>query len=168
MKQFIAILLLHFSILSIGQNTNKLLNYKNSVQLEILGNGILYSINYEHIFNEKSNNQFCYKLGISSIPFTLKPEIYSFGLISEVDLLIGIKEQFIEIGSGFTYWNNFEMNSRSTGFYIPRIGLRYKFINRKTFIRIGFTPLININTDSRINLTPKILPFGGITIGHSF
>jgi len=167
MKQLIIILLLRVSTSLFGQSSDSLHINRNSIQFELLGNGILYSINYERIFIAKPTHQFCYRAGISVIPNTLKLNTnWQLGLINELDLLIGQKKRFIEIGSGFTYWNNSYYN-RTDGFYIPRLGFRYKFANNKSFIRIGFTPLIYVKIDSRVDLNPKFLPFGGITFGHS-
>jgi len=140
---------------------------RNSIQFELFGNGILYSINYERILNKKTSYQFCSRLGFTYLPNTATSQS-SLGFTGEFNLLMGKKNKFLEIGSGFTYWNNTEDYYYSTGFYVPRIGLRYKFPNGKSFIRVGFTPLININTDSRVNVTPKFSPFGGLAIGYSF
>jgi len=134
---------------------------KNNVYLELLGNGGVYSINYERNIFDSFNARigFMYTSEedehISTIPFLINYH------------LITSKYNYIEIGLGFTYisgkldifWrNDLEVSETlltgSIGYCInPNDALNF---------RLAFTPFYDKYNGG------KVVPFGGISVGYKF
>ena len=153
----------------LSQNNDTLVNKikSNSVYFELLGNGVVFSLNYEKILINKRNN-----LGIRfGFGFSPEDEIRDiFTIPIELIVIFGNKKHHLELGIGSSFYSviikpqNQRKYMNYSMMFFGRIGYRYTAIKGFLF-RVGFTPVVEI---------PGLLfdkPFhlhGGISIGYSF
>ena len=142
---------------SFGQRVTKNLPFKNknSFQIELLGQGVFYSLNYERIlFNGRNikvagNAGFEYAFGYSAFPIA-------------VNILFSINNYHIELGVGRTIVSG----TASGGFTSTRIGFRDQTPDGRLIFKLAFTPLIGLpNYSDELNV---VTPWGSVSIGFSF
>jgi hypothetical protein len=137
---------------------------KNSIYLELLGAGVLYSINYERILFEKNRSLFSARIGFSAY-FISSPNsrlIIPFGLNYQIRISKSIG---FEIGGAYRF---------VLGSVIGNTGFRF-LIKNKLLFKINFTPQLY---DPLGNGTGHILtwgshnsnfvPYFGFSMGFSF
>lgn len=130
----------------------------NAIYFELLGSGIIYSLNYERIFKNHFTIRggFSYlnsEGGVLSFPRYIFPVSSSYLLSTDED-------SHLEFGLGVTFHRGNNMNGL---FPVPIIGFREQdLINGGGTFRISFTPFIL--ADPKI----KLYPFGGLSFGTSF
>lgn len=131
---------------------------KNAFYVEIVGNGGLYSLNYEY----QSSNKTVARIGISLLPEAVVVPI-TFGK------LIGKSKDLLELGAGITYlrYSSGGIDDGSVAFLGGVIGYRYEKPDSKFLFRIGFTPLINIYEEEDDEVQ-SFIPLGGISFGFRF
>ena len=162
---FILILLSSLGFSQISDSAQWTFSYRNSIQIELLGSGEKYSINYERIIFNKNNFKTAAQFGFATWQVSNTP--YTRFLI-QINQLISISHQHhLEIGLGIgrvsdddpAYWDSFGSNL----YPIRRIGYRFQDSTGRLILRIGYTPLFKIHGD-------RILsdPWGGFTLGFSF
>lgn len=161
----------------------------NTVFLELLGNGIVYSLNYERKFHALEGKTFAGRLGMAYIPKGFNgSDDYGPSVLGELVYIHGRKKHFFEMGGGLSYFylkNDYkEFLHLDTDFKtklyweepdcsellgVLRIGYRYQNLKHNFTIRVGFTPLIPIASFGQ-NRTyeEKNYPWGGVSIGKSF
>ncbi|MFH2141209.1 MAG: hypothetical protein ABIJ97_02210, partial [Bacteroidota bacterium] len=99
---------------------------KNSYYVELLGNGILYSLNYERMIYQKNKMKLSARIGIESCEFL------RFSIPVEFNCNIGKRKKNLEFGLGYNPFNDdlFAIDeARSllkTSFFTLRIGYRYQ------------------------------------------
>jgi len=122
----------------------------NSVQLELGGHGLIYSLNYERILSNNDIFKTAGQIGISYyppvtgiidvwIPLGIN-EIISFGnhhIEAGVGVIV-IRESTREPDNSASDWN-------WNGFLSGRIGYRYQKPSGRFILRAGFTPVIESN-----------------------
>ena len=148
---------------------------KNTVFAEIGGNAILYSINYDRLFNISKKFKLSSRIGIhytNKFPLqyyrTLCIPIEISGLYS----IYGSKH-FVEIGSGLSYLNSYDRITDHTEDLIIlalRLGYRYQKPEGGLFVKIGFVPLYDwlvFNPDPAVPHHTWFLS-GGLGIGYTF
>src|SRR4030065_242904 len=84
MKYLFLIILISFTIMSSARNSSDSLLKRNNIFLELGGNGLGYSLNYERIFNSTAKNKYFFRIG-SALYKNPKLEF-------TVPVLIGIKK----------------------------------------------------------------------------
>lgn len=131
---------------------------KNAFYVEIVGNGGLYSLNYEY----QSLNKTVARIGISLLPEAVAVPI-TFGK------LIGKSKDMLELGVGITYlrYSDDGIDPGNVAFLGGVIGYRYEKPDSKFLFRIGFTPLINIYEEEDDDVQ-SFIPLGGISFGLRF
>jgi len=144
---------------------------KNSIYLELLGTGMVPSVNYERIFLRKFVS-LATRIGIGYSPENYQKDVLSLPV--ELVALLGRKRHHLEIGYGFTfYWEIYNKKYHNQGngninqqfFEFPRIG--YRYTAKKGFVfRIGFTPVIQPFELSMFDR--QFQPFGGVSFGYAF
>ena len=138
----------------------------NSIYFEALGNGGLYSVNYDRMFTETIGGR---------IGFSYIPEIdFIFSSINDLMVIpvmlnyfIGSVNHKLELGAGIAYVSftsgdflGFESSSGSSGVTgTATIGYRYQPANGGFLFRIGFTPMFN---------DEWFQPFDGVSLGFGF
>jgi len=143
---------------------------RNCIYLELLGTGLLYSINYEHRFAEHWNG----RVGFTrfSIPTIFEPEmdlgITGFPVL--LNHLSGSNSHHFEIGAGVLVlklnltgreiWLGMNVNGHATKVIgAASIGYRYQPLKGGFLFRIGATPLIH---PGGIKIS------GGLSLGAAF
>jgi len=143
----------------------------NSIYLELFGNSVFYSLNYERIFINKNKFYLSGRIGACYLPVKIDDKRFVFPLLIN-GILHYNKRLHFEFGIGVTFFSlrefnyNYYPSSPNYVFYenmlaiVANIGLRYQ--GQKGFLfRLGFTPLYSIKG-------PRLLPWGGISFGYSF
>jgi hypothetical protein len=141
---------------------------KNVVYLELLGNGVGYSFNYERRLADRLWG----RIGAGYSPILDISRLAAFPV--GVSYLFGKKSKFLETGlvTTFAYADSddrfedtfFEDALLEEVFGIilsPTIGYRYQPQEKNLFFKIAFTPLFT-------PFEKKFLPSGGLSLGYSF
>lgn len=143
---------------------------KNTLYLELLGNGIFYSVNYEHFLSD----QLAARAGISYSTLTSETSgqtqkegnFFTFPLM--LNYLVGKGSSHLELGGGLSIITFSETNPESnlldfisgtTVLVTGTVGYRYQQPDGGFVFRIGFTPLTNFNV---------VAPWGGLSLGYAF
>jgi hypothetical protein len=129
-------------------------NFNNSLQIEGLGNGYYYSINYERIFLKKTTA----RIGLMAVS-------RGFAIPLLAGKYFGNSSSHFELSGGVTYSyynpmdsediNEFESNLAGTLF----IGYRYQPVPGSFIFKIGYTPFFEKN---------RIYHWGGLSFGYRF
>ncbi|MFQ5865286.1 MAG: hypothetical protein ACE5IW_08680 [bacterium] len=137
----------------------------NSIYLELLGNGILYSINYDRMFSES----ICGRIGIMYIPtgevdgeenvnVTIVPVTANY--------LVGKGKHKLELGLGALFVfadRDFDEQGGAVDEQgvagTATFGYRFQPLNGGFVFRIGFTPIFTDN---------GFAPWGGLSFGYGF
>ena len=149
------------------------LSSKNSVYVELMGSGALYSFNFDRVVFSKKSFGISARVGITYTPFIEDFNDYpSIGFPFELTGLIGRKNGKFEFGIGGAYHYLFdEPSNYSFLFFVPRIGYRLQKDQGGLFIKTGFTPWIPIAIDDNFSedkLEPSFFPMIGFAIGYTF
>lgn len=128
------------------------LRAKNTIFVEVFGNGGLYSINFDRILAQKKNIKVTARLGASFIPNTESNGIWSLPV--EFNFLYGKKKHW-EFGFGIGYGHG--LNNVITNYYdenllisstlfgtIKILNYRYQKPEGGIFFHIGFVSIIQI------------------------
>jgi hypothetical protein len=146
---------------------------RNSVFIELGGNGLLYTLNYDRVVNEI----FSIRGGIGYLSLdgtttsggqTRAGKVSMLGIPLLANYMLGSDNHKLELGAGMTlFWASGTVSSAdmvSSGSGIGAVGtavLGYRYVPRNgglTF-RIGFTPLFS---------NRGFLPWGGVSLGYVF
>ena len=126
----------------------------NVIFAEAGGSGLLLSMNYERLIN----NKFGVRVGVGSAG------IIGLTVPTIINYYIG-KEYKLELGFGLIYTDYFKNDDKfiSNGKFLITATIGHKFQSEKRGIvfRFSFTPIYN-------PVKGKILPYGGISIGYAF
>ena len=160
---FILVFILIGIEITIAQDTN--INFKkNQLYLELGGNGLVYSINYERLLSEN----FTLRGGFGITPGLIFAEGTFIHIPITASYLIGSKSSKFETGLGVTYFAGTDIKvfgldagDQSLIFLTGIIGYRYTSPGGFVF-RILFTPLYNSETE------PEFLPYFGLSLGIAF
>jgi hypothetical protein len=127
----------------------------NSIFLEVGGNGIFGTLNYERMINSKMG----LRVGGIFLPFS-DTEHPLFGTLM-INWILGKDNLRMEIGQGiFIYGGGWEEFSHSGSiFFTATIGIRYQPKIKGIILRLGFTPLFGPD---------RVYPWAGASIGYSF
>lgn len=142
---------------------------KNSLYLELLGNGGVYSVNYERNITD----EITLRLGFSQISVsttindeTDKASLMTFPLMA--NYLLGGGNHHLELGAGATLvYASGELNSggdrfKGEGFAASgtaTVGYRYQPRDGGFFFKVGATPFVN---------SRGVFPWGGLSLGGVF
>ena len=139
-------------------------SHPNSIYLEALGNGGLYSVNYDRMFSEDIGARIGFMYFAADwFAFFSDVELFLFPIT--LNYLVGSGKHKLEIGggpviiSGSTGIFGSEQHSGSGVVGTATIGYRYQKSNGGFMWRIGFTPLFG---------NGEFDPWGGISLGFSF
>ncbi len=170
-KVFLKITILLIMCFNI-QNANAQSEYctklrKNSIFLEVGGNGIVYSINYDRLFDFSNKIKGSARIGVNYFENFNNNESRIFGIPVEFSGLYSISKNkhFLELGTGLTYFNSKkfkESQNENVFIFALRLGYRYQNPEGGLFLKAGFTPLNNFPDFEFWVL------IGGISIGYTF
>ncbi len=161
------------SCFSQGEKTlHEKLAKKNAVYLEILGQGLFYSVNYDRILIKGERLAVAGRIGLSYYPVTNFFEAHTVAIPIEFNLLVGKGLTYFEFGLAGTYMQGLDKPSFSKSLFASlRLGYRYQKDNGGLLFRIGFTPLLPIILDDEYQLNTDyipLLPSIGLSVGYSF
>jgi hypothetical protein len=138
-----------------------------SVFIEILGNGLGFSANFDARFAKKENGLGC-RAGIGIFPGSGDNDLLSFSSILTIPVglnyLAGKGPHYFEGGLGTTFISGsvkfFDEEAKGNGFiFVPSAGYRYAAKGKGFQARIAITPLIGGG---------GAYFFGGVSVGFAF
>jgi len=156
MKKLIIILTtISFANIGLSQvKSDSTATAKHTVFLELIGNGLFGSVNYDYLFIAQKKFKSSTRVGAILIPRS-GGSIFTSALV-EVSLLLdihhGTRKHYFELGLGLTY--NFandicsgcanvgENEYYSTLYNVIRLGYRLQKVSGGLFLKFGFTPFI--------------------------
>ncbi|MDT3695997.1 MAG: hypothetical protein ROY99_06350 [Ignavibacterium sp.] len=169
MKFFIYLSII-FSILNLTQQNNlsaqtqQSADRVNQLYLELGGNGLIYSVNYERFLSDN----FTIRGGFGITPGIIFAEGTFIHIPFTISYLIGGVSSKFEAGLGATYFSGTDVEifglpagDQSLIFMTGVIGYRYTSPAGFAF-RIFFTPLYSKESD------PDFIPTGGLSFGFLF
>ena len=127
-------------------------NFKHhSIYVELLGNSIYYSVNYDYLFKiYKDNIKLVVGAGIGYFPYTYldadgskRITIHKFYFTPEATFLFGKKSHYFE--TGLAFMTLIDHDKISTDFdFMPsgRIGYRYQPQKGGFLFRMAYTPIL--------------------------
>jgi hypothetical protein len=147
--------------------------YRNSLYLEVGGNGLLGSFNYERLFPLAGDPIAALRLGGLVIPDEKRNFILA--VPAEISFINGKRNLKFEFGFGITYikYVDLELESNWTETeviqpFLPvfRLGGRYQKPGSPYFLRFAFTPYFLSDGEAETGL--PFMPWGGVSFGYSF
>ena len=152
--------LIFFHCSTAGQTSTANLK-QNQLYLELAGNGLIYSINYERFLSE----DFTIRGGFGITPGLIFIEGTFIHIPVTASYLIGSKTSKLELGLGATYFAGedteifgLDAGDQSLMFLTGIIGYRYTSPAGFVF-RVFFTPLYSSESEPNFN------PYGGLSFG---
>jgi len=139
---------------------------QNQFFLELGGNGIFYSVNYERLLSEN----FSIRGGIGYTPGLIFVEGTFIHIPVTASYLIGSNSSKFETGLGFTYFSGkdveiFGLEGEDKSVILLTGIIGYRYISQNGFVfRIAFTPFYNPNETE----DSKFLPSGALSFGYAF
>lgn len=141
--------------------------YKNSVQAELFGHGLLYSLNYERVIFNGQKFKTTGQLGFSYYP--PKTGFIDIWIPLVINEIFSFNKHHIELGLGHVFTNeavryfDYSVLERQWGgFLTARLGYRYQKHNGRLIVRAGFTPFFEYRD------LIDFYPSGGLALGYSF
>ncbi len=145
--------------------------YKNSIQFEAGGHGIIYSINYERNLLNFNHFKTSAQLGFSfyPAPIDLRSRLW---IPFSLNQLFSLRQHHIELGMGFvlTQFQNylgtdeeFRYNSKFELHPTFKAGYRYQKPGGKMVYKALFTPMLLNDLG-----TYEFKPLGSIVVGYNF
>jgi hypothetical protein len=180
MKKMLSFLLLCTIIIQLNcQNPNPIIesskvhNKKNSYYLEIMGNGFLYSINYDRIIYEKEKFKISGRIGFTYMPYwEVFTEVRGPGIPLELNFLFGKRSNLLELGFGATYFYFTDpyYDQKNYHFLMEnlRLGYRHQKVDGRLLFRIAIVPISTFPIDPAFDDDGWIIPYyAGISIGFT-
>lgn len=145
----------------------------NSNYIEILGNGGLYSLNFDRIFVHRNVFKISGRVGASVFPVGYNLEQ---SYVLENNYIFLESPHHVEIGPGITLQRKYNPNCRDTlnykwesvWFGMFRLGYRYQKDEDGFFFRFGLTPIFYRKYDCREDLPPPNWFWLGVAVGMSY
>ena len=154
---------------------------RNTIFIELLGNGGFYSLNYDRILISKEKWKLAGRAGVSYFNFFDDFNTQYYAIPLEVSYLVGKGNHYLETGLGITPFYKFgegieEFNHEQKTLFITstaRIGYRYQRKDGGFFFKAGWTPQYTKAYRLGESLFPKKYSYFsfimvGIGAGYSF
>jgi hypothetical protein len=149
---------------------------KNTFFLELGGNGMFYSLNYDRILLDRPTWKIAARIGGMYFPGLGESNRHMIGLPLEISYLKGRNNHHLEVGLGFTsVYDTYplaETQLRELAVMgVGRIGYRYQKREGGLFFKTGFTPLLgtvyNLGARERRGSEPFAYPLVGLAFGYT-
>lgn len=163
--RYYLILCVILSLYPFGANMAINKSKPNGVHLELFGQGAFYSIAFERYLISKQNYSLSGQVGCS-YNFNIS-SVRDFFLPITLNIQIPNNTHNLECGIGVIgFYNTIpEKKFIESGAHITgRIGYRFSPTNSSWNIRIGFTPVLDLTFPK----SPKLEPWGGLSVGYMF
>ena len=147
---------------------------KNQIFIEIFGNGIKYSVNYERRLTNWTQLNIASRFGLGYYPFNYQ----TFSVPVEVTTFWGSDREFIETGVGFSFCsqekailirmdsNESSKNTREQMLVTFRFGYRYQKPNGRSSLKLALTILFE-TSEGDFKLLDSQVPIG-FSYGYRF
>jgi hypothetical protein len=149
------------SLIMLAQTNSRAQNKQNQLFLELGGNGLIYSVNYERLLSENLT----LRGGLGYTPGLIFVEGTFFHIPVTMSYIVGGDHSKFEAGLGVTLFTgtNAKIFGLPTGdisiLFISGI-LGYRYVSPSGFVwRIFVCPIYSNKTD------PKFNPYGGMSFG---
>jgi hypothetical protein len=140
----------------------------NSVQLELGGHGLFYSLNYERVFINGQRFKTSVQAGVAYYP--PPTGIRELWFPVSLNEIFSFNKHHVELGAGCLIINEPGLSiigetprRRTQTMIIARVGYRYQKPGGRFILRVGFTPIF----ESYPNKT-YTYPSGGLSLGYAF
>jgi hypothetical protein len=140
--------------------------HKNTVQIELFGHGLLYSLNYERVIFNGNRFKTTGQIGLAYYP--PKTNLIEVWIPVMLNQLLSFDKHHIELGLGHVFVNEhvpgFDTATerrRTGGFISGRLGYRFQKPDGRLIIRAGFTPFREYRGTNAFH------PSGGLAVGYS-
>lgn len=166
MKQLIMLTILCI-LISTNQSdaqNSKTKHKKNQVYLEIFGDGLIYSVNYERLVTE----DFTLRVGFGYTPGLIFVEGNFIQIPVTASYLLGGQSSKLEMGLGATFFSGQDvefLGIDAEDFSVVLVTgiLGYRYVSRGGFVfRIALTPFYSSESEPNFNL------YGGLSFGFMF
>jgi len=146
---------------------------RNAVFLELLGNGGVYSINYERMVNDRLGIHLGYGVWSSPLFFQGTPPNRYQSVPVSVSYLFGSGERKLEIGGGVTFGRGmFDRGSGGRDFSFRSltavVGYRSQPRRRGYLFRAGLTPFYSFEDGEEAYPDPGFTFSAGVSFGYRF
>ena len=133
---------------------------RNSFYLELGGNSIAYSVNYDRLVGDYFSIRFG-TMYFPEIKVHRKTASGGISLFSMLNFLVGNENHKLESGLGPLFITKPDFSFNEFGYAITgTLGYRYQQRTGGFLFRIGFTPYYDLRTDF-------FVPMGGLSFGYS-
>ncbi|EJF09531.1 MULTISPECIES: hypothetical protein [Pontibacter] len=166
-RGFLFCFLLLISLTASAQNFRDTFRARNAVYAELGGNGDLLSANFDRIVYQKSMLKAAFRIGIASNTFFSAEEPGFYPVVPVEALgMIGRFQKHFEFGLGYTrrFTNEPDL---LRNMYFSRIGFRYQNPTGGLVVRVGFTPFLSTESNTK-SPGPAFIPRFGFSVGRSF
>lgn len=142
-------------------------DYRNSVQVELGGHGLVYSLNYERILLNNPGFKTSVQAGFAYYP----PEsgIIDLWIPVLVNGIVSFNQHHLEFGIGRSFTIESVSNAENLptthefhGFMTGRLGYRLQKPGSRFVMRAAFTPLLNLEGETEFH------PNVGLSFGYAF
>jgi hypothetical protein len=154
---------------------------KNTFFLELGGNGLFYSLNYDRILRERATWKLSGRIGGLYVPGLGEANRHMIGLPLELSYLRGRNNHHLELGLGFTpMYDTYPLRSLDGQadaaqdlalMGVGRIGYRNQKREGGLFYKIGFTPLLGsvYGLNERTSRSTELFayPLVGLSLGYT-
>ncbi len=168
MKKVIWFLLI--AVNCFGQEDNFHLS-KNEFNVELLGSGIAYSLNYERTFAQEEKIEMKGSFGAHFNPIEIKwiGTGKTLGLNAEAKINWLLKRNSVETGVGYSYIHFLDSkSSEPLNLIISRLGYRFYNKRKVKYFGISFTPIFVVGVKSETADFNRYIPYGAIRYGWKF
>ena len=150
-----------------AQNYRDSFRARNAVYAELGGNGDLVSVNYDRIVYQKSMVKAAVRIGIASNQFFSDEEPGFYPVVPIEALgMVGRFQKHFEFGLGYTRRFTYEPDLLRN-LYFSRIGFRYQNPTGGLVVRVGFTPFLSTESNTK-SPGAAFIPRFGFSMGRSF
>jgi len=133
----------------------------NTIYVEFLGNGVLYSLNYDRLITSFGQlHHVGARVGVSLMPVDTLGTQYPLLFPIMANYLIGPKQHKLEVGAGITpsIWFDDEWELEGRVAFAASVGYRYHRFDNDFDFRVAFTPLF----------FEGFKPWFGLSFGRAF
>ena len=129
---------------------------KNAIYLELGGNGLFYSVNYDKVIVGRKSSHLVIRAGFSPVGFISGDN--SFLLPLEINVLLGKQNNFLEIGGGVSLFLGDDDYGSFENFATFRLGYRHQS-ESGLMMRAAMVPLISRS---------EKMMWVGLSVGYTF
>jgi hypothetical protein len=137
---------------------------KNAVYIELLGNSVIFSANYER----RLAGAYLLRVGTGSVPPVFKTDPWVLTPAATFGRLFGDGNHHLELAAGGVAWAHVGRGDSPGLFATGVVGYRYQPPGQGIVMRVAFTPFVRIQNPSGEEVLGTFWPGGGASIGYGW